>query len=265
MRPQVNPQKQQLKEQKRVEKALKAAEKALKAQNKKPKKPKVVFEPPRLPTRVIETAKPSKNSAFVLGNGRSRLVVDPEILLNLGTVYGCNAQYREYTPHYLIAVDVKMVNEIVASGYHKTNKVWTNPNKGVSTTAGLNFFNPHKGWSSGPTALWYAATQGHSEIYILGFDFQGVNGKFNNVYADTFNYKKSEDSATYHGNWLSQTERVIKEFRSIKFFRVIESGGFIPDKLGPSLPNLSHIFYDEFMKKFPETIYAGQMDQKSTI
>jgi hypothetical protein len=158
-----------------------------------------------------------------------------------------------------------MVNEIIAAGYHKEHQVWTNPNKGVSTKQSVNFFSPHKGWSSGPTALWFAASQGHKEIFILGFDYQGIDGKFNNVYADTFNYKKSADSATYFGNWLSQTEKVIKEFRGVKFYRVIEAGAFIPDKLGPMLANLSHISIKEFEDRFHGTIYSNQTDQKSTI
>ena len=182
-----------------------------------------------------------------------------------GITYGCNAQYREFEPHYLIAVDVKMVNEIIEAGYHKKHQLWTNPNKGIQTKHSVNFFSPHKGWSSGPTALWFAATQEHRTIYIFGFDYQGIDGKFNNVYANTFNYKKSTDAATYHGNWLSQTEKVIKEFRHTQFFRVIESGAFIPDKLGPTLTNLSHITYDEFSRSFHDTIYSDQINQKTTI
>jgi hypothetical protein len=205
------------------------------------------------------------NPAFVIGNGISRNCLNPKSLLDKGIVYGCNAQYREYSPHYLIAVDVKMVNEIIDSGYHKTNQVWTNTNKGVHTKHNINFFSPHKGWSSGPTALWFAASQGHPSIYIFGFDYHGLNGKFNNIYADTFNYKKSSDAATYFGNWLSQTEKVIKEFRHVRFFRVVEPGAFIPDKLGPILPNLSHITFEEFQKTFPNTLYSDQTDQKSTI
>jgi hypothetical protein len=158
-----------------------------------------------------------------------------------------------------------MVNEIISAGYHKTHQVWTNPNKGVLAKHNINFFSPHKGWSSGPTALWFACTQGHQEVFILGFDYQGTDGKFNNIYADTFNYKKSTDSATYFGNWLSQTEKVIKEFKNVKFFRVIESNGFIPDKLGPSLNNLNHISIKEFENRFSGTIYSDQTDQKSTI
>lgn len=203
--------------------------------------------------------------AFVLGNGTSRSTVDPKNLLDLGIVYGCNAQYREYEPNYLIAVDVKMVNEIIASGYNKKHAVWTNPNKGISAKKGINFFSPHKGWSSGPTALWFACTNGHKEIYILGFDYQGLNGRFNNVYADTFNYKKSTDSATFFGNWLSQTEKVIREFRDTKFFRVIKSGDYVPDKLGSNLNNLNHINYDEFNQKFQGRIYTSENLQKTTI
>jgi TPP-dependent pyruvate/acetoin dehydrogenase alpha subunit len=67
------------------------------------------------------------------------------------------------------------------------------------------------------------------------------------------------------GNWLSQTEKVIKEFRHTHFFRVTEPGAFIPDKLGPTLTNLSHITYDEFSRSFPDTIYSDQINQKTTI
>jgi len=202
--------------------------------------------------------KPSNDIAFVLGNGTSRLRVNPEKLLERGTVYGCNAQYREFDPHYLICVDVKMVNEVIASGYHKKGSVWTNPNKGVSSKHHINFFSPHKGWSSGPTALWFAAENGHKEIFIHGFDYQGLKGKFNNIYADTFNYKKSTDSATFFGNWLSQTERVIKEFKNTRFYRVIEPGAFIPDKLGPTLTNLRHISYEDFENRFEGTTYQAK-------
>ena len=205
------------------------------------------------------------NTAFVLGNGTSRTSLNHNTLLDKGIVYACNAIYREFEPHHLIAVDVKMINEIVASGYHKTHSVWTNPNKGISTKHHLNMFNPHKGWSSGPTALWHASSQGHQEIYIFGFDYQGLQGKFNNVYADTYNYKKSNDVATFHGNWLTQTERTIKDFRNIQYYRVINPGDFIPDQLGIQLKNLKHLTYEEFNKKFPGCTYTTENVQKTTI
>jgi hypothetical protein len=204
-------------------------------------------------------------TAFVLGNGTSRLRLNLPELKGRGTIIGCNALYREFDPDYLVAVDTKMVNEIIAAGYHKDHQVWTNPNKGINTKKNINFFSPHRGWSSGPTALWFACNLGHKEVYFFGFDYQGNNGKFNNVYADTFNYKKSTDSATYFGNWLNQTERTIAENRGISFYRVAEPGSFLPDKLRSNLPNLRHITFDEFNQQFPGTIYSDEMIQKTTI
>ena len=204
------------------------------------------------------------NVAFVLGNGTSRKNLNLNEIKNRGTVYGCNALYREFEPDYLIAVDTKMVNEIIAAGYHKDHQVWTNPNKGITSKSNVNFFSPHKGWSSGPTALWMACQQPYSQIYIFGFDYQGLEGKFNNVYADTFNYKKSNDAATFFGNWLSQTEKTVKEFKNINFFRVMEPGQFVPDKL-QGIPNLQHITYENFEQKFKGSTYTTENHQKTII
>jgi hypothetical protein len=157
-----------------------------------------------------------------------------------------------------------MVREIEKSGYQLTNQVWTNPNKGVLKVPNINFFNPHKGWSSGPTALMLAIEKGHKNIFIMGFDYEGHKGKFNNVYADTYNYKKSTDTATYHGNWLTQTEKIIKDWNSVSFHRVIPENGYIPDKLR-ILKNLKHISVKDFHNMYEGTIYNLETDQKSTI
>jgi len=204
------------------------------------------------------------NAAFVLGNGTSRLQLKLETLKGKGTIYGCNALYREFEPDYLIAVDTKMVNEIIASGYQNMHQVWTNPNKGITSKSNVNFFSPHKGWSSGPTALWMACNQKYANIYIFGFDYQGIEGKFNNVYADTFNYKKSADTATFFGNWLSQTEKTIKEYKDINFFRVVEPNTFVPDRL-QGIPNLRHITYEDFNQRFPGSTYTIENHQKTII
>ena len=164
-----------LKEKIKLEKAAKRAAKANKL-------------PPRPPIQHLNNTETS----FVLGNGLSRQPVDLNALKHYGKVYGCNALYREYDPDYLIAVDVKMVLEINKHKYQLRNdQVWTNPNKAYTTMSKLNFFQPSKGWSSGPTALWLASQHGPKQIFILGFDYTGKDGgnHFNNIYADTENYK----------------------------------------------------------------------------
>jgi hypothetical protein len=191
--------------------------------------------------------------AFVLGNGISRKSIKPIDLKPYGTIYGCNALYREFVPEHLVAVDTKMIKEITSTGYHLKNKVWTNPSRYTREIYGLNLFNPNLGWSSGPSALNLASGHEYSVIYILGFDYVGLgknNELVNNLYAGTFNYKNVNDRATYFGNWTRQTATCIKKHTMVKYVRVVENAtSFIPDVL-INLPNLEHITIDNFIKRF---------------
>ena len=193
----------------------------------------------------------NKKCSFVLGNGTSRKSIDLHKLKDHGKIYACNAVYRTFTPDYLVAVDVKMILEINKSGYQHRNEVWTNPNKSYQRIQNLNYFSPSKGWSSGPTALWLAAQHGYETIFILGFDYRGLNdGKqLNNLYADTVNYKKSTDSATFFGNWMRQTKSVFKDNPEINFVRVIQSDNYNPEELN-TFRNYSTIFVEDFKKMF---------------
>lgn len=188
----------------------------------------------------------------MIGNGTSRSTIILDALKTQGKTYGCNAIYRDFTPDYLIAVDAKMIVELNQNRVQHKIQVWTNPNKAYASIPNLNFFNPSKGWSSGPTALWKASEDGHNEIYILGFDYQGLgenNQTVNNVYAGTQNYKKKEERATYYGNWLKQTVLTIQKNPQKRYIRVIETLGFIPKEFA-KLNNLGHISVEDFKKKF---------------
>jgi hypothetical protein len=219
---------QKLKEKRRQEKRLKLISESFKSTNKS-----------------------NKKVAFVLGNGTSRKSIEVEEIHKIGKTYGCNALYRSFAPDYLIAVDVKMILEISKTGYQHKNQVWTNPNKSYHAIKNLNLFQPSKGWSSGPTALWLAAQHGYDTIFILGFDYRGLNdGKtLNNIYADTRNYKKSTDGATFFGNWMRQTTSVLKENPDTKFIRVITPDNYMPEELN-KFSNLEHITIEDFKKMF---------------
>ena len=168
-------------------------------------------------------------TAFVLGNGESRRGIDINDLMEKGTVYACNAVYRTHRPHFLVAVDPKMLLEIAETDYPVHNKVWSNfnaqYNKHPKILNHVNWFKPSLGWSSGPTALRMACEQGFKEIYILGFDYQGHNDgkrfKLNNIFGDSRNYKKRNDEATFYGNWMNQTKRCLQDFKDVQFHRVI--------------------------------------------
>lgn len=197
------------------------------------------------------------NIAFVLGNGESRKGIDINDLKEKGTVFACNAVYRTHRPHFLIAVDPKMILEIAETDYAVHNKVWSNfnaqYNKNQKILDHVNWFKPSLGWSSGPTALRMACDQGFKEIYILGFDYQGHNDgkrfKLNNIFGDSRNYKKRNDEATFYGNWMNQTKRVLQDFKDVKFHRVIPKGWFQPKDLGWN-GNIDHPTTEEFLAKF---------------
>lgn len=193
--------------------------------------------------------RPKNKTAFVLGNGVSRKTIDPAELQKYGQVYGCNALYRTFAPDYLVAVDTKMILELNRAGYQNNHEVWTNPNKVYFNMKGFNFFQPSKGWSSGPTALWLASQHGYEQIYILGFDYKGLQDgtRFNNIYADTENYKKSKDGATFFGNWMRQTKAVIREHKEIQYIRVIAPDNYVPEELN-NFENLKHIEVEALRK-----------------
>jgi len=198
--------------------------------------------------------------AFVLGNGESRNGIELNDLKEKGTVFACNGVYRTHRPDYLVAVDPKMLLEIAESDYIVHNKVWSNFNAQYNNNKKIldhvNWFKPSLGWSSGPTALRLACEQGFKEIYILGFDYQGhVEGnknnrfRFNNVFKDTRNYKKSNDEATFFGNWMNQTKHCLRDFNDVKFHRVIPTGWFQPKDLTWA-DNMAHPTTEEFLSKF---------------
>ena len=195
--------------------------------------------------------------AFVLGNGESRRGIEINDLMEKGTVFACNAVYRTHRPHFLIAVDPKMILEIAEGDYMINNKVWSNfnsqYNKNQKILDHCNWFKPSLGWSSGPTALRMACDRGFKEIYILGFDYQGhkdgARYKLNNVFGDTRNYKKRNDEATFYGNWMNQTKRCLQDFKDVKFHRVVPKGWFKPKDLEWN-GNIDHPTTEEFLVKF---------------
>ena len=158
-------------------------------------------------------------AAFVLGNGRSRLALDLAILAKQGTIYGCNALYREFVPNVLVATDRPIATAIQQSGYSAQYRFHTRkpiPGLGAQPVPQKYF-----GFSSGPLATVLAAMDGHDSVYLVGFDMGPIPGDlFNNVYADTEFYKKSSARPTYTGNWVRQLTHVARDFPRVRFIRV---------------------------------------------
>ena len=55
------------------------------------------------------------DTAFVIGNGESRTIFPLELLKNHGTIYGCNAIYRDNPNlcHKIVSVNPEMIDELL--------------------------------------------------------------------------------------------------------------------------------------------------------
>lgn len=159
-------------------------------------------------------------TAFVLGNGISRLAVNIDTLMKLGSVYGCNALYRTHTPRALIATDQPIARIIQESGYSLKNRFYTR--RPLPDTGALDVPKKYFGFSSGPIAAAVAAQDHNNPIYLVGFDMApDTRGKFNNVYASTDCYKAAGAAPTYTGNWIRQLITVMQDHRDQQFIRVM--------------------------------------------
>jgi hypothetical protein len=157
--------------------------------------------------------------AFVLGNGLSRKNIELTVLKQHGTVYGCNALYREFTPDVLVATDRPISEAIQNSGYALKNRFHTR--RPMSNLGARKLTEKYHGFSSGPNAVGLAALDGHHEVYLLGFDMGPTEkNQFNNIYADTEFYKTSTHPPTFTGNWVKQIREITTDFPQINFYRV---------------------------------------------
>ena len=186
-------------------------------------------------------------TAFVLGNGVSRCEVSLHALKQFGTIYGCNALHREFTPDVLVATDRPIATHIQQIGYSAANKFYTR--RPIEGTGALSVPQAYHGFSSGPIAVGIAAIDGHRRIYLVGFDMgPKQNKKFNNVYAGTEFYKPTDAPPTFTGNWIKQLIRVAKDYPNNEFVRV--HGPTTAEILEfSSVPNIKTLDLDTFLNR----------------
>ena len=120
------------------------------------------------------------DTVFLIGNGASRKGFDLSTLVGRGTIIGCNALYRDFTPDILIAQDSKILAELMVNEYSgivltgkgngnfKHKLVWKYVKSRTSGVYGLKFVTK---------------IMCPSRCYVLGMD--GYSG---NVYVGTKNY-----------------------------------------------------------------------------
>lgn len=173
---------------------------------------------------------------WVIGNGQSRknFVLDS---IQDYTI-GCNAVYRDYKCDELVAVDMRMVNEILTNNNHLpvyTRQDWVDhySDLRVRFLPDLPFNGELKAdqpfhWNSGPYSILLAALKNPIEIHLIGFDLWSKNDRVNNVYKDTANYAKSSTSNIDPSLWIYQLEKLFRHYPQIQFIQHQETNWQIP-------------------------------------
>jgi hypothetical protein len=134
------------------------------------------------------------NTAFIIGNGTSRKGFELTKLKPYGTIYGCNALYRDYfdnsIPDFLVAIDDGIITEIEGSDF-PSKRFIVPPMDERWEPAECNIGRPRS--NAGINAMREAIKMGYNQLICLGFDFLIQDDKqlLSNVYDGTPNYGPS--------------------------------------------------------------------------
>jgi len=198
------------------------------------------------------------NQACVIGNGISRKEFDVNAVLNhfggiLGTLklqtYGCNALYRDHTPDFLVVTgdDDGMVAEVADSGYCDTHIVYADAPHIQNHPNKFYLIPQDPGWNSGSLATYLAAFDGHSKIYLLGFDGQDTEAYNYNCYAGSENYQPARHTKTSPDFFELTMKHIFDTYSEVDFVRVMPTKFSTMPESWKFAQNLRQISFREFI------------------
>ena len=84
--------------------------------------------------------------------------------------YGCNNLYKDFEPDFLVAVGKELITEIANSGYTNNHIVYTGAQAILDHPGKFYLVPQDPSWNAGTIATYLAAFDGHTKIFLLGFD-----------------------------------------------------------------------------------------------
>jgi len=176
----------------------------------------------------------------VIGNGQSREGFALNQISNF--TIGCNAIHRDFVCDEFVAVDRRMVDEILRNDAAKSKIIYTRDDwidhyarhKRVHSLpkipfTGINKHDQAFHWNSGPYAVLIAALKNSSEIELLGFDLWSKTSFVNNVYKGTPNYAGAHDRRVAPDFWIFQLKNIFEHFNTITFIQCQPENWRIPE------------------------------------
>ena len=162
---------------------------------------------------------PEDKPAFILGNAPSRSKIDITKLKEHGYTYGCNAIYRDFTPDFLVTVDVAIAGEIVESGYAKDHVVYGGYKSILTHGEDITLIPKHPAFSTGNTATHIASFDGHKEVNLIGFNPDPKQKTVDNIYNGT-NCYKPEGTTIMHELWVKQLQKIFEAYPNVNYYLV---------------------------------------------
>jgi hypothetical protein len=191
------------------------------------------------------------NTAFIIGNGTSRKGFDLTKLKPYGTIYGCNALYRDFPDHsipdFLVAIDDGIITEIEASDF-PSKRFIAPPIDERWEPAECNIGRPRS--NAGMNAMREAIKAGYDQLICLGFDFlmTGDNQFLSNVYDGTSNYgPDTRASAGDNPGRVNYLQWLVRKYPEIDFIFIY------PDIENVTVIKGDNVYYNTFEKLLKHT------------
>ena len=183
--------------------------------------------------------------AFIIGNGVSRKPIDLHQLKDEGTIFGCNALYRDFLDYdYLISIDNEIIDEVTVEAKDERliippeEERWELNGSGKRSNAGMN-------------AMLEAIRRNHNKLYCLGFDFLVRDDiSTDNIYKNSFAYgPATHASQSDNFNRTKYLEWFASDNHETSFTFVLPSNSKYYSLNAPNITGIT-------VEKFIETVYG---------
>jgi hypothetical protein len=210
-------------------------------------------------TRIFPTASSRlvSTNALVIGNGESRSKFDLNVIAEHkgGSVasgalqtYGCNALYRDYVPHFLVATRNEVISELIDSNVTAESIVYANLDITKAHPGKFYYIPQNPCWNSGAMAAYLACFDGHTKVFLVGFDGVDTPTHSYNLYQGTNGYPELEHgySEEFYVKAMSQ---VFAAYPKVDFVRVMPTNSFRLPEEWKWVPNLRQIDFNQFVNE----------------
>ena len=203
------------------------------------------------------------STAFIIGNGPTRLDINLHDLVGKGKIYGCNALYRDFDKFdYLVVIDEqfkKLIEMGGKEGVVEGTKLILPPDEECveETTGRLS--------NAGMNAMREAIRHGATKLFCLGFDFiiKDEVANTDNVYKDTEGYGE-ETHATYEDSKhrVNYLHWFMNQNKNVRFTFVV------PDpieifNIGLNTDNVFGMTINNFNKHYGEQVVVEETKEAS--